>query len=76
MRLHHLSMDELVAAWVKATTAEQGKDEKPSDSDTIARLRLLIRARKLAGGRDRTSTPATDETQDFQAEPQSAPPGA
>ena len=61
-------MDELVAAWVKQSTADQGKDEKLGDSGTVAQLVMLIRARRRARTLDRSANRAIRESQDDQAE--------
>jgi hypothetical protein len=63
-----MNMDELVAAWVRATTAEQGKDEKVSDSGTVAHLIALTRAIRRARTVGRSASRATRETPDGPAE--------
>lgn len=64
--VHRRSMDEQIASWVKATTDEQGLDEKLGDSGTVAQLLTLIRARRRARTLDRSANRATGEHQDGQ----------
>jgi hypothetical protein len=61
-------MDELVAAWVKQSTTDQGKDEKLGDSGTVAQLVVLIRARRRARTLDRSANRAMCDHQDDQAD--------
>jgi hypothetical protein len=63
-----VSMDELVAAWVKQSTTDQGKAEKLSDSGTVAQLVVLIRARRRARILDRSANRAMCDHQDDQAD--------
>jgi hypothetical protein len=69
MRLQARIMDELVAAWVKQSTAEQGKDEKLNDQGTVAQFLMLIRAMRRARTADRSATRAIHDRQDGQAAP-------
>jgi hypothetical protein len=66
--LHRRSMDEQIAAWVKQSTTDQGKDEKLDDSGTVAQLVTLIRARRRARTLDRSANRAMCDRQDDQAE--------
>jgi hypothetical protein len=62
--MHRRSMDEQIAAWVKSSTKEQGKDEKLGDSSTIAQLLTLTRAMRRARTLDRSANRAIHESQD------------
>ena len=62
--MHRRSMDEQIAAWVKRSTEEQGKEEKLGDSSTIAQLLTLTRAIRRARTLDRSANRAIHESQD------------
>jgi hypothetical protein len=66
--MHRRRMDEQVAAWVRNSTSEQGKDEKLGNSDeTVAELVTLMRARRRARTEDRNENRATRESRDDRA---------